>query len=859
MRYYTAFNMKDGVKIYCLILIFLIASTRESVRGEVRDGLPVVSISDLNQDTPLPEEEILVPVQRINAGGEIIAEYEITLHRIDPNTGIPSEDPDDPPQYDADLILSTMWQTTGPEQFEADGCRVYRMILAADHKYNFSLCSTDGVGGYSLGDADLEMIAADGSLLWYIDGQSRCDWAASTLGTTWEDWLPTVDDVYYLRVSDYNISSLQYNLAYRGVIIRDPNLRVEPSILEFDCTNSNSSVSASQDNLTFEIEANPNENADDPMDKLILAEEILNRLEGKQAKVRVIVNLQKPAELKRNVKRRARGAWRTLRQEIAQRQLEVIGTLLPREFQSRRRFANLNSFSGEVTAEGLVQLLDDSRVKSIEPVFELQAHLRQGISLMNAPDVRTNYRGQGMAIAIVDTGIDYTHSVLGDGGFPNTKVLGGYDFGDDDPDPFAGASHGTSCAGIAAGDLADVGDYIGGVAHEAKLYALKISPGITGSASSDDMIAAWDWCVTHQYDDPNHPIMVISTSFGGGRYLSHCDDSDTAMTMAAKNANAAGITVLVSSGNDGYCESLAWPACLSNVISVGAVYDSDFGSASWCVNAVSCADVYSSGGCSTNWAADDSTAVDKVAVYSNTAPFLDILAPSNQVYTTTIGGYVSNFGGTSAACPYAAGAVACLQSAAKHILGLYLTPDEVRQILSDTGDPITDTKVDLTKPRINLAQAVEAITCSGQVLYLYNDGEAVLEVNDVIAPDGITLSPEPPYSIEGGSRLRICVGANCNQCYGQDLIDVMYIYGNDPKHNSEPYEIVVRQHCPVSSLPGDFDADTDVDLMDYAHFSRYWLRRDCREPDWCDNADLNRDGRVNIADLMVFLTAWSNQ
>jgi len=373
------------------------------------------------------------------------------------------------------------------------------------------------------------------------------------------------------------------------------------------------------------------------------------------------------------------------------------------------------------------------------------------------------------------------------------------------------------------------------------------------------MIAAWDWCLTHQYDDPNHPIMVISTSFGGGRYLSICDDDNTAITMAAKNANAAGITVLCPSGNDGFCESLAWPACISNVISVGAVYDADFGTTFWCVNGSSCADVYFSGSCSTSWAADDSSAPDKVAVYSNTASFLDILAPSNQTYTTTIGGYVSNFGGTSAACPYVAGAVACLQSAANNILGFYLTPEEVRQILTDTGDPITDTKVTITKPRLNLNNAVEAISCTGQDLYLYNEGEVVLDVNDVITPDWITLSPEPPYSIKGGSRQRICVMADCNKCYGQNLSDLMHIYSNDPKQNSQPYDVIVTQLCPASFLLGDFDTDYDIDLIDYAHFARYWLRFDCRGTNWCDNADLNRDDRVNTADLIIFLNNWAKQ
>jgi len=683
--------------------------------------------------------------------------------------------------------------------------------------------------------------------------------------------------------------------------ISDPNLRVEPSLLEFDCADPNSSASANQENPMFEPEAGGNENAD-PMHKLILADEILNRLNREAATARVIVNLQRTGgmatrslcpelaeglamrsgdsrtvspqlhvggptggtakrvrELGGDTSDKKRRAWREIRSEIAAKQLEVLSALTPSDFRTRRRFANLNSFSGEVTVEGLVKLLDDPRVLSIEPVLEVHAHLRQGIPLMNAMDVRTKYRGQGMAIAIVDTGIDYSHSVLGAGGFPNNKVLGGYDFGDDDPDPFAGHSHGTSCAGIAAGDLAEVGDYIGGVAHEAKLYALKISPGTTGSASSDDMVAAWDWCITHQHDDPNHPIMVISTSFGGGRYFDDCDNADTAMTMAAQNANDAGITILASSGNDGWCDSLAWPACISNVISVGAVYDTDFGDTSWCVDGSSCADVYSSESCTTNWAADDSSAADKVTVYSNTAAFLDVLAPAHQAYTTTIGGYISNFGGTSAACPYAAGAVACLQSAAKDILGQFLTPDELRQILTDSGDPIADAKVELTKPRINLAHAVEAIACSGQLLCLYNDGEAILDVNDVITPDWITLSPEPPYSIEGGSRRQICVVADCNQCDGHNLIGVMQFYSNDPKQNSQPYEIVVNQLCAPGSPLGDFNADFNIDLIDYAHFSRYWLRLDCRETNWCDNTDLNRDGRVNDADLMIFLSAWSNQ
>ena len=150
-------------------------------------------------------------------------------------------------------------------------------------------------------------------------------------------------------------------------------------------------------------------------------------------------------------------------------------------------------------------------------------------------------------------------------------------------------------------DVFYVGDYVGGVAYGAKLYALKISYGSTGSAFNDDMAAAWDWCITHQNDDPANPIMVISTSFGGGRYFGSCDSAYASMTIAANNAVAAGITLLVSSGNDGYCDSIGWPACISSVISVGAVYDASFGTYLPCISADSCAPKTFTTGCSTNY------------------------------------------------------------------------------------------------------------------------------------------------------------------------------------------------------------------------------------------------------------------
>jgi subtilisin family serine protease len=103
-------------------------------------------------------------------------------------------------------------------------------------------------------------------------------------------------------------------------------------------------------------------------------------------------------------------------------------------------------------------------------------------------------------------------------------------------------------------------------------------------------------------------------------------------------------------------------------------------------------------------------AADKETPYSNTAAILGVFAPAHNAYTTARGGaYTSNFGGTSAASPYAAGAAAVLQNAAKVIRGTYLTPGEIRDTLIATGDPVTTVKFNYSKNRVNLERAVNSL------------------------------------------------------------------------------------------------------------------------------------------------------
>lgn len=420
------------------------------------------------------------------------------------------------------------------------------------------------------------------------------------------------------------------------------------------------------------------------------------------------------------------------REHLANRIRDFVGPVLqgfsPVQVQKARAFKYMAGFSAQVTLEGLEALAEDPDVLSIEKDGLLYPNLAQGIPLMNASAARSMYSGEGLSIAICDTGIDYNHVALGNGGFPNSKVIGGYDTGDDDNDPMDLYGHGTPCAGIAAGSLGTVGDYVGGVAYNAKLYALKITLGSGGSSYDSDMIEAWEWCIGHQYDDPNNPILIISTSFGAGGFTGSCDTYLPAMATAAANAKSAGMTLFVSSGNDGYCDAIGWPACISHVVSVGAVYDAHFTAdgIGWCVAQESCADKNPTWGCSSGYYSLEVPYGDQVTVYSNTASILSVLAPSNWATTTALGGgyYTSayGFGGTSAASPYAAGAAACLQNAAKAITGTFLSPDQVQSTLIDTGDEITDTKVAITKPRVDLDNAVASLV-EGATSYVEPSGE----------------------------------------------------------------------------------------------------------------------------------------
>ncbi len=179
--------------------------------------------------------------------------------------------------------------------------------------------------------------------------------------------------------------------------------------------------------------------------------------------------------------------------------------------------------------------------------------------------------GRDTRVGIIDTGIDYTHADLGactTGQFLSqscAKVVGGYDFVNDDADPMDDHFHGTHVAATVAGN-----GYYKGVAPDAKLIAYKVL-GATGSGSSADIIEAIERSIDpNQDDDSSDHLDVINLSLG-----SNGGNPDSPDSLALDEAMNAGVVAVVAAGNSGPGEStIGSPGTSREAITVAATNNS---------------------------------------------------------------------------------------------------------------------------------------------------------------------------------------------------------------------------------------------------------------------------------------------
>jgi len=221
----------------------------------------------------------------------------------------------------------------------------------------------------------------------------------------------------------------------------------------------------------------------------------------------------------------------------------------------------------------------------------------------------------------------------------------------------------------------------------------------TARGRSDQILAGLNAVVASATSGNPHNIRVANLSFGGyddenwPPNPGECDPLSTDLAAAFSALTNAGVLVVVSAGNGGCATGVAWPACLSGALAVGAVYDANLGGRS-----------YSGLQCSSGSCTDSSTSADTIACYTDSGDKLGVWAPSDCAATTRMGGGYDPCGngtGTSAAAAYVSGVGALLsQAVPQH------TVADLRRALTDTGRPLTDARNAVTRNRVDAAAAL---------------------------------------------------------------------------------------------------------------------------------------------------------
>ena len=277
--------------------------------------------------------------------------------------------------------------------------------------------------------------------------------------------------------------------------------------------------------------------------------------------------------------------------------------------------------------------------------------------------------GAGIGVALIDSGIAPVTGLNQAG-----KVVNGPDLSFESQTPSLANvdtyGHGTHMAGIIAGS--DAG--FEGIAPGAKLISLKVAAA-DGAADVSQVIAAIDWVVSHR-NDPGLNIRVLNLSFGTDSRQSAALDP---LSYAVEAAWRKGIVVVVSVGNDGATASrVTMPAANPYVLAVGAADPNGTE-----VRSDDTVATFSSRGRAARHA-DLLAAGRSIVSLRVPGSYIDRAYPGARVTDATGAARFFRGSGTSQAAAVVSGSVALLLQAQPG-----LNPDEVKNLLVQTADPLT--------------------------------------------------------------------------------------------------------------------------------------------------------------------------
>ncbi len=258
-------------------------------------------------------------------------------------------------------------------------------------------------------------------------------------------------------------------------------------------------------------------------------------------------------------------------------------------FEPSWRFHHIPIIAGTIETELLDDLLNVEGVVFLTLNGELRIALDNAIGIHHVDTVWDfGYTGEGISVAIIDTGLDPNHVGINDfDDDPSTydpKIVAFYDALDESSDdgsgettPYDDHGHGSHCAGITAGTgavdegpLSDGSTPWRGVAPDATLVGVKVLDG-GGSGSFAEVMKGMEWTIDNQI---KYNIRSASMSLGGVWLIELTQEQEERVTTLANEMVAAGISLMIAAGNSAAYGTIGTPGAAKDVITVGATEDS---------------------------------------------------------------------------------------------------------------------------------------------------------------------------------------------------------------------------------------------------------------------------------------------